>query len=102
MGSAGTCITTSTAITHTGTLTPHSSSCFSDGKQEDPPASEAGGVEKQAEEEECDEDNAVEEDEEEVDMDVSIAACLEDRKIVEGMSAAVDWEVGVICYGIPA
>ena len=83
VGSAGTCITTSTTITHT--LTPHSSSCFSDGKQEDPPASEAGGVEKQAEEEECDEDNAVEEDEEEVDMDVSIAACLEDRKIVEGV-----------------
>ena len=85
VGSAGTCITTSTAITHTGTLTPHSSSCFSDGKQEDPPPSEAGGVEKQAEGEECDEDNAVEEEQEEVDMDVSIAACLEDRKIVEGV-----------------
>ena len=43
----------------------------------------------------------MEEDEEEVDMDVSIAACLEDRKIVEGVRR-VDWEVGVICYGIPA
>ena len=41
VASVGTCITTSTAITHT--LTPHSSSCLSDGKQEVPPASEQMG-----------------------------------------------------------
>ena len=46
---------------------------------------EADGLEGQAEEVECDADNAVEEDEEEVDMDVSIAACLENRAIVQGM-----------------
>ena len=62
--------------------------------------SEADGLEAQPEEEECDEDNAVEEDEEEVDMDVTLQR-VEDRKIVEGVRR-VDWEVGVICYGIPA
>lgn len=56
-----------------------------DGKVEDEPVSEADGLEGQAEEEECDSDNAVEEDEEEVDMDVSIVACLENRAIVQGM-----------------
>jgi len=56
-----------------------------DGKVEDEPVSEADGLEGQAEEEECDADNAVQEDEEEVDMDVSIAACLENRAIVQGM-----------------
>jgi hypothetical protein len=41
--------------------------------------------ERQAEEEECNDDNTVEEDEEEVDMDVSIAACLEDKPVVQGV-----------------
>ena len=41
--------------------------------------------ERQAEEEECNDDNTVEEDEEEVDMDVSIAACLENKPVVQGV-----------------
>ena len=39
--------------------------------------SEADALELAAEMEECDETNAVEEDEEEVDLDASIAACLD-------------------------
>lgn len=49
------------------------------------PISAADDWDGQAEEEECDEKSAVEEDEEEIDMDVSIAACLEDRVIVQGV-----------------
>jgi hypothetical protein len=55
-----------------------------DGRVEDAPMSAADGLEGQAEEEECDADNAVEEDEEEVDMDVSIVACLENTAVVQG------------------
>ena len=55
-----------------------------DGK-EDEPESQADEWEILAEEEQCDEENAVEEDEEEVDMDVSIAACLESRVIPQGV-----------------
>ena len=47
--------------------------------------SEADRLEAQAEEEERDADDVVEEDEEQVDMDVSIAACLDNRAIVQGM-----------------
>lgn len=46
--------------------------------------SEADHLELLAEEEECDEGNAVEEDEEEPDLDVCIAACLADAPIVSG------------------
>jgi hypothetical protein len=46
--------------------------------------SEADQLELLAEEEECDEGNAVEEDEEEPDLDVCIAACLESAPIVSG------------------
>ena len=55
-----------------------------DGKVEDDPTSAADGLEGLDEEEECDGDNAVEEDEEEVDIDVSIAACLENKVVVQG------------------
>jgi DDE superfamily endonuclease len=46
--------------------------------------SEADKLELLAEEEECDEDNAVEEDEEEPDLDVCIAACLEEVPVISG------------------
>lgn len=46
--------------------------------------SEADYLELLAEEEECDEDNAVEQDEEEPDLDVCIVACLEGVPIVSG------------------
>lgn len=55
-----------------------------DGK-EDEPESQAEEWEILAEEEQCDEANAVEEDEEQVNMDVSIAACLESSVIPQGV-----------------
>ena len=57
---------------------------WTDGKEGEP-ESQADEWEILAEEEQCDEENAVEEDEEEVDMDVSIAACLESRVIPQGV-----------------
>ena len=46
--------------------------------------SEDDKLELLAEEEECDEDNAVEEDEEEPDLDARIAACLEEVPVISG------------------
>ena len=64
-----------------------------DGRVEDAPMSAADGLEGQAEEEEGDADNAVEEDEEEVDMAVSLVACLENT---------VDWQLVVMCCAMRA
>ena len=64
-----------------------------DGRVEDVPMSAADGLEGQAEEEEGDADNAVEEEEEEVDMAVSLIACLENT---------VDWQLVVMCCSIRA
>lgn len=55
-----------------------------DGTEEEP-SSAADVLESYAEEEECEDDGAVEEDEEEPDINVSIAACLEDRAVVQGV-----------------
>jgi hypothetical protein len=38
-----------------------------------------------AEDEQCEELDAVEEDEEEVDMDTSISACLEEKAVIHGV-----------------
>ena len=44
-------------------------------------------------EEECNDDNTVkEQEEEEVDMDLSIAACLEDNRLFKECGVAVDWQ----------
>ena len=56
-----------------------------DSKSEPDIASASDDLELMAEDEECNENDAVEEDEEEVDMDISISACLEEKAIAHGV-----------------
>ena len=56
-----------------------------DSKSEPDIASASDDLELMAEDEECNENDAVKEDEEEVDMDISISACLEEKAIAHGV-----------------
>ena len=51
---------------------------------EEDPASAVDVLEGGEEAEECGDEDAVKEDEEEVNVDVTLAACLEDKAVIEG------------------